>query len=227
LFSKKTILFLIIVLALGLSVTGCDLFNDINLDNEEILEDQSKADFFNTVINDFGDVLQSFIDATYYEEPEVTALLEPVEYLVFPQAEDLDFTDFFSRYDLFIGPEGRVVSEEQAAEGLVGIFEDFLRGLLQSEEIDPQDYNDTDISIQFQFNYFFETPFLYRLGDEYPQEGLQFFHLTVTRTITINEEEDQEFREARIALAQYEDGFRVVDLYFWNLLGGYNNSLPY
>ncbi len=107
------------------------------------------------------------------------------------------------------------------------IFEGFLKGLLQGEEINQEDYNDTDILIQFQFNYFFETPFLYRLDAEYPQEGLQFFYLTVTRTITIEEEEKQEFREARLALAQYEDGLRVVDLYFWDLMGGYNNVVPF
>jgi len=227
LFSKKTILFLIIVLTLGLSVTGCDLFNDINLDNDEILEDQSKADFFNTVINDFGDVLQSFIDATYYEEPEITALEEPFEHLVFPQAEDLDFADFFSHYDLFIAGEGKIVSEEEAAEDLAEIFQDFLKGLLWDEEINQEDFNDTVILIDFHFNYFFEIPFFYRLDFDYPQEGLKFFQIIVTRTITIEEEEKQEFREAWISLAQYEEEFRIIDLNFWNLIGGYNNVVPF
>ncbi len=226
-FSKKTILFLIIVLTLGLSVTGCDLFNDINLDNDEILEDQSKADFFNTVINDFGDVLQSFIDATYYEEPEITALEEPFEHLVFPQAEDLDFADFFSHYDLFIAGEGKIVSEEEAAEDLAEIFQDFLKGLLWDEEINQEDFNDTVILIDFHFNYFFEIPFFYRLDFDYPQEGLKFFQIIVTRTITIEEEEKQEFREAWISLAQYEEEFRIIDLNFWNLIGGYNNVVPF
>ncbi len=100
---KKRWGLLSLVLVLGLLFSGCELFNDVDLD-DVLPEELSRADFLNTLVNDFEPIVQSFIDATYYEEPEVPALEEPFEHLEFPEAEDLDFTDFFSHYDLLEGP---------------------------------------------------------------------------------------------------------------------------
>ncbi len=209
---KKKWLFLILILALGMVFSGCDLFNDINIDEEENLEDLTIANFLNEIINDFGDVLQSFIDNTTYDEG--------LEELVFPEQGELDFSALLTHID-HLRWWNKIESEEEIEEDMLENFTYFLEELLFDEGIDPEEFEETDILVNFQYKYFVEDIML--ANDEYPQEELKFIWAFVIREISINGETKETLVNTFLDVAPYPEQFKTVYFYYRGLI---ENFIP-
>jgi len=205
----KRLVFLFAVLIFGLVLSGCGLFNDVDLNDDETVEEQSIADFFNSFVNSFGVLVQEFVDET--EEAEGA--------LDFPDADDLDFSDFLGHFDEFLdGPGGR--DEEEAKVDIIEELEDFVLDIESAFDIDRAEFNDTNIEVAFQYKYFIEVPFfeVFDEEQEYPQEELRLFLFMVEVSITVEEEEEEDFRMIESIVVEYDDGFRVLDADFFYLL---------
>lgn len=208
---KKRWLFLILVLALGMVFSGCDLFNDIDLDEEEILEDLTIANFLNEIINDFGEVLQSFIDNTEYDDG--------LDELIFPEPGDLDFSVLFAHID-HIRWWDKVEGEEEIEEEMLERFSYFLEGLLFDEGVNIGDFEETVVLVNFQYKYFMEDIMLANDG-EYPQEELIFIWAMVIREISINGESKETFVNTYLDVAPYPDKYKTVYFYYRSLIENY------
>ncbi len=207
---KKRWLFLILVLALGMVFSGCDLFNDIDLDEEEILEDLTIANFLNEIINDFGEVLQSFIDNSEYDDG--------LDELIFPEPGDLDFSALFAHID-HIRWWGEVEGEEEIEEDMLERFSYFLEELLFDEGVNIEDFEETVVLVNFQYKYFMEDIML--ANDEYPQEELIFIWAMVIREISINGESKETFVNTYLDIAPYPDKYKTVYFYYRSLIENY------
>ncbi len=207
---KKRWLFLILVLALGMVFSGCDLFNDIDLDEEEILEDLTIANFLNEIINDFGEVLQSFIDNSEYDDG--------LDELIFPEPGDLDFSALFAHID-HIRWWGEVEGEEEIEEDMLERFSYFLEELLFDEGVNIEDFEETGVLVNFQYKYFMEDIML--ANDEYPQEELIFIWAMVIREISINGESKETFVNTYLDIAPYPDKYKTVYFYYRSLIENY------
>jgi len=210
LLQKKRWLFLILVLALGMVFSGCDLFNDIDLDEEEILEDLTIANFLNEIINDFGEVLQSFIDNSEYDDG--------LDELIFPEPGDLDFSALFAHID-HIRWWGEVEGEEEIEEDMLERFSYFLEELLFDEGVNIEDFEETGVLVNFQYKYFMEDIML--ANDEYPQEELIFIWAMVIREISINGESKETFVNTYLDIAPYPDKYKTVYFYYRSLIENY------
>ncbi len=207
---KKRWLFLILVLALGMVFSGCDLFNDIDLDEEEILEDLTIANFLNEIINDFGEVLQSFIDNSEYDDG--------LDELIFPEPGDLDFSALFAHID-HIRWWGEVEGEEEIEEDMLERFSYFLEELLFDEGVNIEDFEETGVLVNFQYKYFMEDIML--ANDEYPKEELIFIWAMVIREISINGESKETFVNTYLDIAPYPDKYKTVYFYYRSLIENY------
>ncbi len=208
---KKKWLFLILVLALGIVFSGCDLFNEIDIDEEEILEDLTIANFLNEIINDFGDVLQSFIVNTGYDDG--------LDELIFPQPGDLDFSALFAHID-YIRLWGEVEGEEEIEEDMLERFAYFLERLLFDERVALEDFEETDVLVDFQYKYFMENIMLAN-EEEYPQEELIFIWAMVIREISINGESKETIVNTYLDIAPYPDKFKTTYFYYRGLIENY------
>jgi len=198
--AKKYFL-LVTLLVLGLVISGCGLFNDVDLNDDEIVDEHSIADFLNSVVTSFGVLVQDFIDQT----EEVGGVLE------FPDADDLDFSDLFGHFDEILGDPGGW-DEEDFKMTIIEDLEDFVLGIEAAFDIDRPDFNETSIQAGYQYKYFIELPSYYVLEDEqeYPQEELRFVIALVEVFVNVDEEEEKDFREIDILLVEYDDGFRII-----------------
>jgi len=205
----KRLFLLVVVLVVGLIMSGCGLFNDVDLNDDEIVEEQSIADFLNSLVNSFGVLVQDFIDQT--EEAE--GVLE------FPDADDLDFFDLFGHLDEFLdGPGG--MDEEDFKLVIVEDLEYFVLGIEAFFDIERAEFNDTNIQAGFQYKYFMEVPAYYILENEqeYPQEELRFFLAMVEASVNVDEEEEKEFRMMETFMVEYDDGFKFLQAELYYLL---------
>jgi len=231
LFLKNKLFLFFLIFSVGIIFSGCGLFNDIDLGEEPDLSDQAKAEFLNTFINDLETLVQEFIEETYYEEPAVTVLLDdPYHYLNFPDPEDLDLSQLLAHFDLFIIPNyyndwvlrsgaPYLADEEEFSKYIVDVLEEFLKDLLGANEIDQEDFNETDILVHFTYKYFYDRP-VFRVGqNDYPQEEMQFVELIFTQKTTVNGNETEKFQEGYASLAEYEADFKLIEIDFWDLLG--------
>ncbi len=208
---KKRWGLLSIVLVLGLLFSGCGLFNDVDLD-DVLPEELSRADFLNTLVTDFEPIVQSFIDQTEYDD---------IEGWIFPEEEEIDFSDFLAPFDVFMYYFEELVSEDEFIKEIMEDLKYFLtHNLLPMADLDPEDFNDADISFALQYKYFFEIP-IYFLGDEeYPQEPVEFLVAIATRTITVDEEEFEGIFDTLVVVADYGEHLKAAMFQYWSLLGG-------
>ncbi len=222
-----------LVLVMVVAVTGCDLFNEVDLvdenNQEELIQELSRADFFNTLITDFGELVQYFIDQTEFVE------LDPLEVdpllmgeLVFPSVEDLDFTAFLAHYDIYLDCR-EVLDEEEFKELVVEAFEDFIEDLLWQESIPVEDFNETEISVDYQYKYYIETdqhkPYIGISSLDYPQEELLIVELITIQNLSINDESLSRVRKSYLELAEYPDEFKISKFVFKSLLCDCTNLL--
>lgn len=208
---KKRWGLLSLVLTLGLLFSGCGLFNDVDLD-DVLPEELSRADFLNTLVTDFEPIVQSFIDQTEYDD---------IEGWIFPEEEDIDFSDFLAHFDVFMYYFEELVEEEEYIKELMDELGYFLTNhLLPMADLAAVDFNDATISFALQYKYFFEIP-IYFLGDEeYPQEPVEFLVAIATRTITVDEEEFEGIFDTLVVVADYGEHLKAAMFQYWSLLGG-------
>jgi len=205
LLKNRKLVLLPLALILGLLLSGCGLFNDVEVDVPT--EELSKADFLNTLINDFADLVQSFIDETEYDDGWMT-----------PGEDDLDFSALFAHYDIFM-LEGRIVEEEDLMKFMLDDLEDFVR---EDLNIPPEDFNDAEINFSLNYKYFIEAPFEFIIGMEdvdYPQEEVKFLIAMAIQEITVDEETEEQIVSSFVFVAPYEDAFKVIYFEYWGLLG--------
>ncbi len=205
-----------LMLVLGLLFSGCGLFNDVDLD-DVLPEELSRADFLNTLVNDFEAIVQSFIEQTEYDDTEGWS---------FPEEEDIDFSDFLAHFDILMYYFEELVDEEEFIEELLYDLEYFLTdSLLPMADLDTEDFNDAEITFALQYKYFFEIPIFFLGDNEYPQEPVEFLVAAAIRTITVDGEKFEEIFNSLVVIADFEDHLKAALFEYWNFLGEYYNGI--
>ncbi len=202
---NRKLVLLPLALILGLLLSGCGLFNDVEVDVPT--EELSKADFLNTLINDFADLVQSFIDETEYDDGWMT-----------PGEDDLDFSALFAHYDIFM-LEGQILEEEQLIEYMLEDMEYFVT---EDLNISTEEFNDAEINFSLTYKYFIEAPaeFIFWMeAVDYPQEEVKFLIAMAIQEITVDEETEEQIVSSFVFVAPYEDAFKVIYFDYWGLLG--------
>jgi len=205
LFKKTFLLVLIVVVFFGIS--GCGLLTQIEIEEDEKL---TGAVFFNTFFNDFEVLVQEFISKTYYDEPNELGTLGTR--LVFPQKGDLDFSNLFSHFEIFV-LNGKVHNEKEMEEIFLDKFTRFVYFIIIEYGPNEQEFNDTIIECNLEFKFFNETnPIRAKSfhSSSDLMEKAEYFQVHLVRTIKTGEEIIKEIKTTDLIITNSGEEFKVI-----------------